>query len=303
MPDASSLSFPQQPGMEVRNIRGELIGIPAAAMPSRDFDVQTRLIRPLDEDSEEEDAEDLRFINSYGNNGGDEEPFILDPASTDFRPGLTDLQTLPCLDPPEWATSTALRTMSREVKKLRAVQASIPLHELGWYVDFDNMTNLFRWIVQLHSFEPSLPLVRDMKTLGVPSIILEVRFGKDYPLSPPFIRIVRPRFLPFSQGGGGHITAGGAVCMELLTATGWSPANSMESVLLQVRLAMSSTEPAPARLVLAPSYRAVIGNLDYTAVEATAAFERVARHHGWEIPSDHHSVLYDREIQVSQVLG
>lgn len=34
--------------------------------------------------------------------------------------------------------------------------------------------------------------------------------AKSYPFSPPFARIVTPRFLPFMNGGGGHITAGGA---------------------------------------------------------------------------------------------
>jgi len=38
------------------------------------------------------------------------------------------------------------------------------------------------------------------------------------------------------------------MCMELLTASGWSPANSMESVLLQVRMALCNLEPQPARL-------------------------------------------------------
>lgn len=27
----------------------------------------------------------------------------------------------------------------------------------------------------------------------------------------------RPRFLSFMNGGGGHVTAGGAICMQLLT--------------------------------------------------------------------------------------
>ncbi|KAJ7474937.1 hypothetical protein FB451DRAFT_1247033 [Mycena latifolia] len=29
-----------------------------------------------------------------------------------------------------------------------------------------------------------------------------------YPIGPPFFRIITPRFLPFIQGGGGHVTGG-----------------------------------------------------------------------------------------------
>lgn len=38
--------------------------------------------------------------------------------------------------------------------------------------------------------------------------------------------------------------------MELLTNSGWSPVSSVESVLLQVRMAMSSLDPKPARLMM-----------------------------------------------------
>ena len=95
------------------------------------------------------------------------------------------------------------------------VQDSEPLHELGWYIDPELVTNMYQWIVELHSFEPHLPLAKDMKSKGIKSIIMELRFGKDYPMSPPFVRVIRPRFLGFQQGGGGHVTAGGALCMEV----------------------------------------------------------------------------------------
>ncbi|KAG7285225.1 hypothetical protein NEMBOFW57_009846 [Staphylotrichum longicolle] len=135
-------------------------------------------------------------------------------------------------------------------------------------MDFEAVTNLFH-----------RSLAQDMKAEGVTSIVLELRFGPDYPFSPPFVRVVRPRFLPFLQGGGGHVTAGGAMCMELLTSSGWSPANSMESVFLQVRVALCSLEPKPARL--APGVKG-----DYGVGEAVEAFLRAARGHGWTVPTD-----------------
>ncbi|KXJ96618.1 ubiquitin-conjugating enzyme/RWD-like protein [Microdochium bolleyi] len=109
-----------------------------------------------------------------------------------------------------------------------------------------------------------------------------MRFGRNYPHSPPFVRVVRPRFLPFMNGGGGHITAGGAMCMELLTNTGWSPVSSLESVLLQVRLAICSMDPKPARLESTSSG----SRHDYGVGEAFEAYKRAAAAHGWEVPSD-----------------
>jgi ubiquitin-conjugating enzyme E2 Q len=121
-----------------------------------------------------------------------------------------------------------------------------------------------------------------MKTAGLTSIVLEIRFGKDYPHSPPFIRVIKPRFLPFMMGGGGHVTGGGAMCMELLTNSGWSAASSIEGVLLQVRMAIMNLEPKPARL----ENTATASHRTYGTGEAMEAFVRACRAHGWEVPKD-----------------
>lgn len=204
---------------------------------------------------------------------------------TDFEPGTLDLSALPRLEPPSFATETASRALARELQKLQAIQAKTALHELGWYMDFDQVTNLFQWIVELHSFDRELPLARDMRQAGVRSVVLEVRFPRAFPFDPPFVRVVRPRFLPFAHGGGGHVTAGGALCMELLTGSGWSPANSMESVLLQVRMALCSLEPRPARLDAAVRGRGAAQH-DYGVAEAVEAFTRAATVHGWAVPEN-----------------
>ncbi|KAK3315040.1 hypothetical protein B0H66DRAFT_482027 [Apodospora peruviana] len=219
----------------------------------------------------------------------------LTPANTDkilgdFEPGALDLSGLTTLEPPAFANDFATRALARELKKLQEVQKKTALHELGWYIDFNQVANLFQWIVEFHSFDLSLPLAQDMKAAGVPSVVFEIRFGKDYPMSPPFVRVIRPRFLPFMEGGGGHVTAGGAMCMELLTHSGWSPANSMESVLLQVRMAISALEPKPARLKSVIRKAGVgvglYGNDDYRIGEAVEAFIRAANVHGWRVPDD-----------------
>lgn len=201
---------------------------------------------------------------------------------TDFVPGALDQSELPMLDPPAYATTSATMRLQKELQAILKVQKSTPLHELGWYIDAALVTNVYQWIVELHSFDPSLPLAKDMKTAGLTSIVLEIRFGKDYPHSPPFIRVIKPRFLPFMMGGGGHVTGGGAMCMELLTNSGWSAASSIEGVLLQVRMAIMNLEPKPARL----ENTATASHRTYGTGEAMEAFVRACRAHGWEVPKD-----------------
>lgn len=198
---------------------------------------------------------------------------------TDFIPGLLDHTTLPLLAPPAYATSVATRSLQRELNNTLQIQRTLPAHELGWYINPNLIDNVYQWIVELHSFDAQLPLAKDLKAKDLKSVVLEIRFGKEYPISPPFVRIIRPRFVGFAVGGGGHVTAGGALCMELLTNSGWSAVANIESVLLQVRLAISSTDPRPARLE-SGSVR------DYGVGEAVEAFIRACNAHGWEIPTD-----------------
>lgn len=61
--------------------------------------------------------------------------------------------------------------------------------------------------------------------------------------------------------------------MELLTNSGWNPASNIEAVLLQVRLAMSSIDPKPARLETGTAR-------DYGVGEAIEAFKRACIAHG-----------------------
>jgi ubiquitin-conjugating enzyme E2 Q len=211
------------------------------------------------------------------------------PASqTDFVENSLEITTLPMLAPPSYANPVATKALQRCLRETLVAQGSTPLDELGWYINPDHVNNLYQWIVELHSFDPKLPLSTDMKKENLKSIVLELRFPSSFPYAPPFVRVIRPRFLSFAQGGGGHVTAGGALCMELLTSSGWSAANNIESVLLQVRMAISSTDPKPARL-------ANYGMRDYGIGEAMEAYIRACRMHGWQVPSDF--TTFGREMQ------
>ncbi|KAK3344063.1 hypothetical protein B0T25DRAFT_464196 [Lasiosphaeria hispida] len=302
----------QLKGLAIIGPRGLELQIPLSAIPKRSViagpvtkwtSSNRKQVPPGDE---KEDEEDRRFLYlddeddiaasreiaspSSGVAGGERcsMPANAGKPMTDFVPGSLDLSALPRLDPPTDAAPFATKALGRELSKLQIVQANTPLHQLGWYVDLIKVNNLFQWIVELHSFEATLPLAQDMKKAGVTSVVLEIRFGENFPMSPPFVRVVRPRFLPFMNGGGGHVTLGGAMCMELLTSSGWSPANSLESVLLQVRLAICNLEPRPARLqsVVAAQRWGAIRTLDYGVGEAVEAYVRACATHGWKVPDD-----------------
>lgn len=186
---------------------------------------------------------------------------------------------------PVEASPMAVSAVQRELAgMLKEQQRSRSLRELGWYVPEEFIgDNLFQWIVELHSFEPQLPVAQDMASKQVNSLVFEIRFPPNYPHSPPFFRILKPRFLPFIHGGGGHVTGGGSMCMDLLTADGWSPAYSISAVLLQIKLAISNLDPRPARLAR---------NWDhpYAIHEAIEGYRRAAATHGWKVPETVHTL-------------
>ncbi|RGP72709.1 hypothetical protein FLONG3_6717 [Fusarium longipes] len=209
---------------------------------------------------------------------------------TPFQPGQLDLSSLPKIAEPTWAASSpaALRALNSQIKDLQKIQSETNIAMLGWYINFEKLDNLFRWVVELHSFDMDLALARDMIDYECPSIVIEVRFGASFPITPPFVRVIRPRFLPFAQGGGGHVTMGGSICSELLTNSGWSPALSLEKVFLEVRMNLCERDP-PARIERIRRTRSMQGNgskRDYSMFEALDAYRRAATAHGWQIPSD-----------------
>lgn len=304
--DSTTIEYiKQDPTMEVKGNNGQRLGIPRSALPaSRAFCIEGKTGKTqnkrqkkkspakdklssyeIEVISDDSDIEDITFLISDDESQPTAESGVKGIGCaknsvplTDFIPGTLDRSTIKLLGSPSYATSAATNTLSRDLKTLLKVQSAAPLHELGWYIDGDAINNIYQWIIEFHSFESTLPLAVDMKSADISSVVLEMRFGKSYPMSPPFVRVIRPRFLPFMSGGGGNVTAGGAMCMELLTNSGWSAASSIESVLLQVRMAISSTDPNPARL----ESRDKAYQNDYGVGEAIEAYLRACRAHGWE---------------------
>jgi ubiquitin-conjugating enzyme E2 Q len=151
----------------------------------------------------------------------------------------------------------------RLIKDLQAISEE-DTSKFGYTVETMD-DNLYKWEARLFGFDGDL--AKDMKKRGVDAIKLELTFPKDYPFSPPFIRVREPRF----QFHTGHVTIGGSICMQALTKSGWSSAFDCESILVQIRTEMMA---GGARL----DQR---NQTPYSVGEAQAAFDRVAAQHGW----------------------
>lgn len=90
--------------------------------------------------------------------------------------------------------------------------------------------DLYTWDVKLFFDDPETMLSRDLaKIENVDHLQLEFKFGSSFPQEPPIVRFVSPLII------GGHVSSHGAICMELLTAAGWTPVNSIDAVCIQIR--------------------------------------------------------------------
>lgn len=145
----------------------------------------------------------------------------------------------------------------------------------GWSAE-PRGSNLVLWDVKLFDFDPKSLLYRDMQALQSrtqqSTIDLVMKFPPEYPFKPPFIRVVRPRFIMHT----GHVTIGGSICTELLTDDGWKPVFDIESIVETIRNQITADESG-ARIDMSRTD-------EYTEREAIEAFQRVAayhKQHGW----------------------
>jgi ubiquitin-conjugating enzyme E2 Q len=115
-------------------------------------------------------------------------------------------------------SAAASKRLIKELTKITEHDVDLEGYEVECVDD-----NLYHWKVKLFGFAEDTAIYKDLKSLkGDAAVELDVVFPQDYPWSPPFIRVLRPRF----QFRTGHVTMGGSICMELLTKTGWAPGAS-----------------------------------------------------------------------------
>mmetsp|Transcript_9349 Transcript_9349/g.15556 ORF Transcript_9349/g.15556 Transcript_9349/m.15556 type:complete len:289 (-) Transcript_9349:415-1281(-) len=217
------------------------------------------------DDADDDDDDDGSFPDDFPE-AEDEEP----PNSIHAVPHVTGSSSALAEDFAQGGSSTATRLLMKEFMQLRRLQQAGQSE--GVHVELPDEANLYRWFVLMTPPQDSAlaeQLAAFAKAHKEPSAVqMELLFTQNYPVEPPFVRIIKPRFAFHT----GHITVGGSVCLELLTSSGWSPAYSIESLLVQIR-----------SLILTGDGRVdqARPNVQYDEKEAREAFLRVARQHGW----------------------
>lgn len=120
-------------------------------------------------------------------------------------------------------------------------------------------------------------LYRQLYERNINHVEFEVDYPNEYPFAPPFVRVLFPRF----EYRTGHITLGGSICNKLLTKDGWSPAYTLDKVLLDVVTNITNCMDDPnyentGRLDIEK------WNLRYTKKEAIEAHTRMlSTHSDW----------------------
>eukprot|EP00771_Trimastix_marina_P000757 gnl/Trimastix_PCT/1787.p1 GENE.gnl/Trimastix_PCT/1787~~gnl/Trimastix_PCT/1787.p1 ORF type:complete len:239 (+),score=77.23 gnl/Trimastix_PCT/1787:96-719(+) len=127
--------------------------------------------------------------------------------------------------------------------------------------------NLYKWHIKMFGYDATDAIQRDLERTRDKHILVELTFPANFPFAPPFARVVRPQFV-FRTG---HVTLGGAICHQLLTRQGWSPANTIDFLVIQIRSAFVTGD---GRIDLGK-------HGDYSEQEARQAFERLKATHGW----------------------
>ena len=144
------------------------------------------------------------------------------------------------------------------------------------YMIETNESDFFRWTVHMPETVVHDELKRDVHAWArsykkEPLITLEVVFPEDYPISAPFVRVVRPRFVVYT----GHVTVCGSLCTELLTRQGWRPM-TVSALLHSIGVMFKEGRGRVHGT-------GTVAGQDYTEREARDAFTRVAKFHKWSV--------------------
>jgi len=144
-----------------------------------------------------------------------------------------------------------------------------PVADLGFSIKLSEEGNLRIWMVCIPVSSLDNPtLEAQMHKLDIPFLELEIAFPEGYPIEPPFPRVIYPRF----QSLTGHITAGGSICMEAISRSGWVPTTNMECLITQIKLVLVEGD---AKIDESCSSRR------YDMAEAKESFQRAMATHGW----------------------
>lgn len=173
----------------------------------------------------------------------------------------------------------SIQATDRLMKELRDIYRSDTFKQNMYSIELVN-DSIYEWNIILKSVDPDSPLHMDLlllkekeNTLGIQ---LNILFQDNYPFEPPFVRVVYPFIM------GGYVITGGAICMELLTNTGWSSAYTVEALIIQIAATLVMGK---ARIQLGASRN--ITQMYYSLARAQQSFKimmMIHKENGWFTP-------------------
>lgn len=158
--------------------------------------------------------------NSGGNNNNESHPGCRVPDATEDHPRRVDKGTQQAKASLQ-GQSTAVRRLIQELRTLREKPIA--------YVRAEPIpSNLFVWTAQIQG-APDTPYYGGLFKLSI-------AFPADYPFRPPAVKFDTRVYHP-------NISNGGAICVDILKPGVWSPALSIQALLLALLSLLETPNP------------------------------------------------------------
>mmetsp|Transcript_66643 Transcript_66643/g.152595 ORF Transcript_66643/g.152595 Transcript_66643/m.152595 type:complete len:508 (-) Transcript_66643:97-1620(-) len=167
----------------------------------------------------------------------------------------------------------ALRRLMKERQML--MDSAIELRQSGIvFLWDDEQPQIWGLRMLCSAIDPASRLGTQLREKDIRSIDFEVFFPDDYPVRPPKVRVIRPEF----QDSSFWVLTKGALCLEILTLQGWSPAVASEQLARHIIAMMTAaTHGEIVRDLPGTSFFTGAGRDDSWAAMATV--EQL--HKGW----------------------
>jgi len=173
--------------------------------------------------------------------GGSAAPSEAAEAPAAGSPAATGAGGPPPAQPGTCAPGLPPRCLQRLTRELRHAEEQraghLEEHGLRLALCDPQGEDLRAWSLHIlsHAVDETCSLGRELRAHGVEAVELEVWIPDAFPVEPPLLRVIRPRF---SQGSF-FVHQHGALCLEILTRQGWTPAMSLPQLGVQVKTMMS----------------------------------------------------------------
>eukprot|EP00927_Polykrikos_kofoidii_P055047 TRINITY_DN49364_c0_g1_i1.p1 TRINITY_DN49364_c0_g1~~TRINITY_DN49364_c0_g1_i1.p1 ORF type:complete len:633 (-),score=71.63 TRINITY_DN49364_c0_g1_i1:53-1918(-) len=178
-------------------------------------------------------------VLASGSSGAAAEPSAPTESPKDTADEVRAASSVPSADectlPPK-----CLQRLTREMRQMETQRSKILAeHGIELALCDPEGNNLRVWSLKINSVavDAACTLGKELRKYGVPCIEFEVWIPDAFPVAPPKVRVLRPSF----GGGSFYVHQNGALCLEILTRQGWSPAMSLVQLGVQIKTMMSQT--------------------------------------------------------------